>query len=159
VIVNQGKLGVDYFVDLAERSGDGKLASNWFQQDVLRTLNDEGTTLPAFGLRPERLAGLLQKIRAKEIDTSRAREVFAAMATSTKSADEVMRDMGIVQVDESQLVELCRELLAANPKIVADIKEGKGKAAGALIGQAKKKNPNVNPGRLMEICLELAQGM
>ncbi len=60
---------------------------------------------------------------------------------------------------EEELIELCRELLAANPKIVTDIKEGRGKAAGALIGQAKKKNPNVNPGRLMEICLELAQGM
>ncbi len=159
VIVNQGKLGVAYFVDLAERSGDGKLASNWFQQDVLRTLNDEGKILPEFGLRPERLAGLLKKVRDKEIDTSRAREVFLVMVSSAKSADEVMRERGIVKVDESQLVEMCRELLAANPKIVTDIKEGKGKAAGALIGQAKKKNPNVNPGRLMEICLELAQGM
>ncbi|MBL9124632.1 MAG: Asp-tRNA(Asn)/Glu-tRNA(Gln) amidotransferase subunit GatB [Planctomycetaceae bacterium] len=159
VIVNQGKRGVEYFLELATHSGDGKLASNWFQQDVLRTLTEQKIEIDQFGLRPERLAGLLQKVRGKEIDTSRAREVFAAMATSQKSAAEVMAELGIVQVDESQLVELCRELLAANPKIVADIKEGRGKAAGALIGQAKKKNPNVNPGRLMEICLELAQGM
>ena len=159
VIVNQEKQGVAYFLKLAELSGDGKLASNWFQQDVLRTLTEQKTTIDSFALRPERLAGLLNKVRNKEIDTSRAREVFAVMAASEKTADEVMRELGIVQVDESQLVELCRELLAANPKIVTDIKEGRGKAAGALIGQAKKKNPNVNPGRLMEICLELAQGM
>ena len=39
------------------------------------------------------------------------------------------------------------------------MKEGKVKAAGALIGQAKKKNPNVNPGRVREICLELIEKM
>ena len=41
--------------------------------------------------------------------------------------------------DESALVELCRELVAANPKLVADVKAGKQQAAGAFVGQAKKK--------------------
>ena len=35
------------------------------------------------------------------------------------------------------------------------MKEGKLKGLGALIGQAKKENPNVNPNRVREICLEL----
>ena len=76
-----------------------------------------------------------------------------------KSADEAIAELGIEQVDEAALVELCRELLAANPKVVADLKEGKLKAAGALIGQAKKKNPNVNPSRVREICVELVAAM
>jgi aspartyl-tRNA(Asn)/glutamyl-tRNA(Gln) amidotransferase subunit B len=66
-------------------------------------------------------------------------------------------ELGIEQVDESQLVDLCRELLAANPRIVADVQAGKLQALGALIGQAKKKNPNVDPGRVREICLELVE--
>ena len=33
------------------------------------------------------------------------------------------------------------KLLAANPKVVAEVKEGKPKGLGQLIGQAKKKNP------------------
>ena len=43
VIVNQGQPLVDYFVELAELAGDGKLASNWLQQDVLRTLKEQST--------------------------------------------------------------------------------------------------------------------
>ena len=39
-------------------------------------------------------------------------------------------------------------LFAANPKVVAEVKEGKLKGVGALIGQAKKKNPNANPTRV-----------
>src|SRR5205823_6622302 len=94
-----------------------------------------------------------------QLDTSRAREVFIEMVASARTAAEVMKAQGIEKVDESALVELSKELLAANPKIVADIKGGKLQAAGNLIGQAKKRNPNVNPGRFREICIELAGRM
>jgi aspartyl-tRNA(Asn)/glutamyl-tRNA(Gln) amidotransferase subunit B len=79
------------------------------------------------------------------------------MVETGQSADAVMESLGIRRVGEEDLRELCRELLRANPKIVAEIKAGKTKAAGGLVGQAKKKNPNVNPARVQQICLELAQ--
>ncbi len=81
------------------------------------------------------------------------------MVDEGKSAAEVMQAHGIEKVDESALVELCQELIAANPKIVADIKSGKQQAAGNLIGQAKKKNPNVNPARFRELIVELVGKM
>jgi aspartyl-tRNA(Asn)/glutamyl-tRNA(Gln) amidotransferase subunit B len=159
VIASAGRGLVDYYVELAQLVGDGKLASNWVQQDVMRTLNEQKVEAEKFALRPGQLAELLAAIQKSEIDTSRAREVFAEMAASGKSAAEVMQAQGIEKVDESQLVALCQELIAANPKIVADIKGGKMQAAGNLIGQAKKKNPNVNPGRFREIVIELVGKM
>ena len=155
VLVSAGRSLVDYFVELAELCGDGKLASNWVQQDVMRTLNEQKVEIEQFALRPAALYELLKAIQAGDVDTSRAREVFIEMVASGRSASEVMKSHGIEKVDESALVELCRELVAANPKIVADIQAGKLPAAGNLIGQAKKKNPNVNPGRLREIVIEL----
>ena len=68
-----------------------------------------------------------------------------------------MKALGISRSTSRTGSSLCRELLAANPKIVAEVSEGKLKAAGALIGQAKKKNPNVNPNRVRDRCLELIQ--
>src|SRR5690606_24552388 len=97
--------------------------------------------------------------KAGELNTSRGREVLVEMLASGKSAGEVMQQMGIEQVDESALVALCRELLSANPKLVDDIKAGKLPAAGALVGQAKRRNPNVDPGRVREIAIELAQSL
>ncbi|HQU43433.1 MAG TPA: Asp-tRNA(Asn)/Glu-tRNA(Gln) amidotransferase GatCAB subunit B, partial [Pirellulales bacterium] len=105
------------------------------------------------------LGELLEKVTGGDVDTTRGREVFMSMLASGKSADAAMAEMGIKKVDESALIELCRELVAANPKLVADVKAGKLQAAGAFVGQAKKKNPNVNPGRVREICLELIQKM
>ena len=63
------------------------------------------------------------------------------------------------KVDSSELEAICKELVAANPKIVADVKGGKQQAVGALVGQAKKKNPNANPNDVRRICLELIEKM
>jgi len=159
VLVNQGRPLVDYYIELAQACGDGKLASNWVQQDVLRTLNERQIAIDEFPVRPAELGRLLAMVRSGKVDTRRGRDVLAEMIASGKSAEAAMKALGVTEVDESELESLCRELLDANPRIVADVKQGKLKAAGALIGQAKQKNPNVNPGRVREICLELIQRM
>jgi aspartyl-tRNA(Asn)/glutamyl-tRNA(Gln) amidotransferase subunit B len=159
VLVNQGPRLVDYFLDLASRTGDGRLASNWMQQDVLRTLGERQISIDRFSISTQRLAALLLKVRGGEIDTAKARDVFAVMLDSEKSPDEAMAELGIARVDESDMIALCREILAANPAIVADYKAGKTKALGGLVGQVKKRNPNVNPGRVQAICLELLAKM
>ena len=159
MIVNQGRPFVDYYVDLASRSGDGKSAANWVQQDVLRWLNDQQFDIARFPVPSAELAALLGKVRAGQLDTSRAREVLAGMIESGRSTEAQMQALGIQQIDDSEIDLLCRELLAANPKVVAEIKEGKTKGVGALIGQAKKQNPNANPNRVRQRCLELIQQM
>ena len=69
---------------------DGKLAGNWVQQDVLRTLNEQQTTIEQFPLRPKQLAELIDTVRKGRLTTSRAREVFAEMLAGGKSLDETM---------------------------------------------------------------------
>ena len=155
VLVNQGRALVDYYIETANFLADGKLASNWVQQDVLRTLNEQQSTIEQFPLRPLQLAELIRTVCKGQLTTSRAREVLAEMLAGGKSLAETMQSMGIAAVDESELENLCRELLAANPKVVAEVKEGKPKGLGQLIGQAKKKNPNVNPNRFRELCEQL----
>ncbi|MFM9194800.1 MAG: Asp-tRNA(Asn)/Glu-tRNA(Gln) amidotransferase subunit GatB [Planctomycetia bacterium] len=159
VLVNQGRELVDYFEELAAAVGEGKLASNWMQQDVLRILNETSGTVAAFPVRPAGLADLIGRVKRGDFDTSRGREIFAEMVTSGRPVDEVVASMGISAVSDDDVIALCRELLAANPKIVADVKGGKEQAAAGLIGQAKKKNPNVNPGKVRSICLDLIRGM
>jgi len=155
VLVNQGRELVAWYEELARLTGDGKVASNWMQQDVLRTLNERGGTIAEFPVRPTALAEIIGRIAAGEFDTSRGREIFAAVLETGKGVAEVVAGMGIAAVDDAELETLCRELIAANPKIVADVRGGKEQAAGGLIGQAKRKNPNVNPGKVRAKCLEI----
>jgi aspartyl-tRNA(Asn)/glutamyl-tRNA(Gln) amidotransferase subunit B len=107
----------------------------------------------------ETLAELIARVSKGELPTNRGREVLGRLIDQGGDVALAMEALGIQQVDEDAERELCQKLLQDNPHIVADIKEGKLKAAGALIGLAKQRNPNVNPGRVRELCLELAQEM
>ncbi|HLA86099.1 MAG TPA: Asp-tRNA(Asn)/Glu-tRNA(Gln) amidotransferase subunit GatB [Thermoguttaceae bacterium] len=159
VLVNQGRALVDYYVELAERCGDGKAASNWVQQDVLRRLNERQQPIGAFPVAAGVLAELLGKVQGGELTTTRARDVLGVMLESGKALAAAIETLGIGSVDQSELETLCAELLAANPKVVQNVKEGKLKAVGSLIGQAKARNPNVNPGQVQETCLKLIERM
>ncbi len=159
VIVNQGRDLVDYYVTLAEACGDGKRASNWIQQDVLRTLNEQNIGVESFPIAAESLAELLKAVASGDIDNTRAKDVFTEMLDKKSSAVEAMRALGIEKVDQSSLDELCRRLLADNPQTVSDFKGGKKQAIGALIGQAKRHNPNVNPNQVRAKLVELIEQM
>lgn len=159
VMVNQGRVLVDYFIQVADQSKDSKRAANWIQQDVMRTLNEQGTSITDFPISATALADLVTSVKSGDLDGSRSRDVFQQMLSEGQDLSAAMKALGIEQVDDSVLVELCRSLLEANPRVVADVQNGKAQAVGALIGQAKKKNPNVNPGQVREICLQLIEEM
>lgn len=155
VLVNQGRDVLDYFLAAAEACNDYKAACNWVTQNVLRILKEQESTIDQFPTSSAQLADLILAINENKLPKARSNEAFELMVAEGISVPEAIGKLGIEQVDESALVALCQELLDANPKIVADVQGGKVQAIGSLIGQAKKKNPNVDPGRFRELCLEL----
>ena len=90
-----------------------------------------------------------------ELDRSRSPDVFQYLVTHGGTVADAIAALGIQRVDDSVLMTLCRQLLDDHPRIVDDIRGGNAKAVGALIGQAKKRNPNVDPNRVREICLQM----
>jgi aspartyl-tRNA(Asn)/glutamyl-tRNA(Gln) amidotransferase subunit B len=124
-------------------------------QDVLRTLKESSSDIAAFPLSSAALGDLIRKVKSGDVPSPRAREVFQTMLEKRTNAADALAMLGITAVDESELVALCAKLLAANPKTITDVRAGKMQAVGALIGQAKKQNPNVDPSKVREICLKL----
>ncbi len=155
VLVNQGRELVDYFFAAVGQGAPAKAVCNWVSQEVLRVLKERELGIDAFPISAGQLVDFIAKLESGQLPSSRSREVFDAMHSKNQSADQAMQKLGIEEVDDSALENLCRELLEANPQVVADVQGGKQQAVGALIGQAKKKNPNADPGRVRGICLEL----
>ncbi|MEM6364961.1 MAG: Asp-tRNA(Asn)/Glu-tRNA(Gln) amidotransferase GatCAB subunit B, partial [Planctomycetota bacterium] len=155
VIVNQGPSMIDYFETVAEISGDGRRAASWMMQDVMRTIKDDGLSIESFPVDANKLGCLVQRIVGGKIDNHRARDVFDYLRSHDVTVSEAESALGIESVGEDDLKQLCEELLAANPQIVADVRGGKQQAVGALIGQAKKKNKNANPQAIRQLLLEL----
>jgi aspartyl-tRNA(Asn)/glutamyl-tRNA(Gln) amidotransferase subunit B len=98
-------------------------------------------------------------VKSGKAPATRAKELFGAMVDGSLALDAAMERLGIAAVSSSEIESLCRQLLADNPRIVADVKSGKAQAAASLIGQAKKRNPNVNPNDVRATCLKLIEQM
>jgi aspartyl-tRNA(Asn)/glutamyl-tRNA(Gln) amidotransferase subunit B len=163
VLVNAGRSECNYFERAAKLCGDDKAAANWVTQVVLPHLSDRGISIDVFDKQrvpAEKLAEFIRRIASGEIPRARARDVFYDLAKTVHvSITDSIAAVGIVKVDDAALEALCRDLLVANPKTVVDVKGGKQQAIGALIGQAKKSNPNADPNRIREICLKLIRAI
>jgi aspartyl-tRNA(Asn)/glutamyl-tRNA(Gln) amidotransferase subunit B len=143
----------DYFEAVAAASGDAKAASNWVMGDVQARLNETGTEIGDFGLEPERLAGLIVLIRKGTISGTMAKAIFPEMVASAKTAEEIVAASGVRQIsDTGELEAIVEAAIAANPKAVDDVRAGKVKAVGAIVGFVMKQTQGqANPELVNEI--------
>ena len=142
------KQTADYFEDVVKEGIDAKTASNWMLGEFAKKLNEEGVTADQDPVRPAALAGLLKLIAKGTISGKIAKKVLPEMWSSGKSADDVVKEQGLVQItDTGAIEEIVKSVIAANPQSVADYKAGKKKAIGFLVGQVMKQTKGrANPG-------------
>lgn len=142
VLVEQGRELADYFETAARASGEPKLASNWIQQDVLRIVKERKLALADFPISAETLADLIARVQRRELSTHQGRAVLSRMIDTGESADAVIAAGGFGLVsDRDTLNAAIEQILAANPKAVDDLKQGKKKpdaVKGWLRGQVMK---------------------
>jgi aspartyl-tRNA(Asn)/glutamyl-tRNA(Gln) amidotransferase subunit B len=143
VLVEQGQDVADYFDAVARATGEAKLASNWIQQDVLRTVKEKKIALDDFPVRPAALADLINRVKRKELNTNQGREVLGQIIETGRPVDEVIKAGGYGMVsDRATIAAAVEAALAANPKAVDDLKNGKKKpdaVKGFLRGQVMKQ--------------------
>jgi aspartyl-tRNA(Asn)/glutamyl-tRNA(Gln) amidotransferase subunit B len=127
--------------------GQAKIISNWIMGDVLRMLKDENLEIEEFPVTPEMLTGMLKLIDNGTISGKIAKTVFEEMYKTKKSPEDIVKEKGLVQVtDESAVIKVIDEVIAENPKEVADYKGGKDKLIAFFVGQVMKKSQGkVNP--------------
>jgi aspartyl-tRNA(Asn)/glutamyl-tRNA(Gln) amidotransferase subunit B len=159
VIVSQGQSLLAYFDAVVAAGADAKRCSNWIQQDVLRTLKEQNLSIAGFPVSSQRFSELLQAIDSGVIDNTRGKTVFQHLLENDVSIEQAMTSLGIVQVDSREIEQLCQQLIAENPKVIAEAREGNAKAIGSLIGAARKKNPNADAKVVREILQKMISAM
>jgi aspartyl-tRNA(Asn)/glutamyl-tRNA(Gln) amidotransferase subunit B len=129
----------DYFEKVVRASGNAKAASNWVMTELLRELNDSKKTVNQSPISAERLGEMIALIDKGTISGKIAKTVFAEMWTSGKAPDVIVKEKGLVQITDTSAIEKSiDEVLAANPKELADYRGGKEKLFGFFVGQVMK---------------------
>jgi aspartyl-tRNA(Asn)/glutamyl-tRNA(Gln) amidotransferase subunit B len=132
---------------------DAKLAANWTMGDFSAALNAANLEIGASRLSAKQFGGLLQRIADDTISGKIAKEVFEAMWAEGLEADAVIESRGLRQITDSGAIEkLIDDIMAANPKQLADYRGGKDKLFGFFVGQAMKvSGGKANPALLNEL--------
>ena len=142
------------FFEAAVRAGAApKAASNWVMGELARALHASGREIVASPVSPGGLAGLLALVEKGTISGAMAKGVFETMFQSGRSADDIVRDERLVQIDDdAQIAERIDTVLAENGDAVAQYRAGKTATFGFLVGQVMKATGGkANPKRVNEL--------
>jgi aspartyl-tRNA(Asn)/glutamyl-tRNA(Gln) amidotransferase subunit B len=116
--------------------------SNWVTGELTRLTREA-----PLKIEPGVLSEVLKRQAAGELTLPQAREVFAGAYASGETVAAIIERAGYSgATDADELRGVCEKVIAANPKVVADIKGGKAAALQVLVGQVMRETKgSANP--------------
>lgn len=130
------------FEDTAKGSGNAKTAASFVGTVLPNRLKEANKTLSDSGLTAAHFTELIKLIDAGTISNNTAKTtVLEEMMLTQKMPTLIVEEKGLAQVSDTAALEaLCKAAIEANPGPVADVKAGKTKAMGALVGYVMKES-------------------
>lgn len=142
-----------FYEDTVMACKNQKASANWIANELLGRLNAEGKEIEESKVSASQLGDLISRIDSQEISGKIAKTVFDEMFSSGKNPSEIIKEKGLVQISDTGAIESAiDQVIAANPKQVADYKGGKDKLLGFFVGQVMKETKGqANPGIVNEL--------
>ena len=131
----------EFFEETVRRFNQPKIVANWLVGDVAAYLNEAGQEIDQAKITPASLAEMLGLLDKGTLSGRLAKEVLPEMLKTGRTAGEIVRERGLVQIsDESALAEMVDAVIAEHPGPVGDVKAGKDRAVAFLVGQVMKRS-------------------
>ncbi|WP_432667388.1 Asp-tRNA(Asn)/Glu-tRNA(Gln) amidotransferase subunit GatB [Wukongibacter baidiensis] len=147
----------DYFERVVSLGCKPKDVSNWIIVEVLRSIKKEEVGQ----IKAEYLGKLIKLVNQGIVSRLVAKVVLRDIIETGKEPEEIIKEKGLSQISgEDALNEVINLVLSKNPKAVEDLKNGKSKALGFLVGQIMKEtkgkaNPALTKNMLIEKLKEI----
>ncbi len=144
----------DFFESTVEAAnGEAKLCANWIMGELVATLNKSGKDISQSNISPERLGGLIQRIKDNTISGKIAKSVFEFLWNEEGTADEIIERKGLKQVTDSGFIEkIIAEVMTNNPEQVEQYRSGKEKVFGFFVGKVMQASQGkANPAQVNQL--------
>ena len=147
----------DLFEAAVQKGSAPKEASNWLMGETMRIVKDKGLEPDQVKLTGENFAKFLKLVENDVINKTVAKEVFEAIFDGGVNPEAYVEEHGLkMDNDTDGLKKIIEEVVANNPKAVADYQGGNKKAIGALVGQTMKATQGkANPQMINKILNEI----
>jgi aspartyl-tRNA(Asn)/glutamyl-tRNA(Gln) amidotransferase subunit B len=145
----------DYFEAALEKSAEKvtpKMIANWMTGELFALMNQAEVGIKDIEVTPKALAELVTLVADGEINKKTAKEVLAEVFKSGKSPKAIVKDGGLGQVSDSELIAgLVSTVINAHPDEVTSYRSGKEGVANWLFGQVMREaRGRANPQILRE---------
>ncbi len=139
-VLTASKPMADYFEEAARLHDNPKSIANWMMTEMIRRLSEFGEDAnPAqFPVKPAGLAELVKLIDDGTITGKIAKQVYPAMVEEGKLPSVIVEEKGLKPIDDSSIEPIVQKVLDDNPQMVEDVRNGKMKAIGGLMGQVMR---------------------
>ncbi len=146
-LLTASRARADYYEQaLEEARGDderlrrrAKAVANWVLGDFARLLNAEGIEIDEAKVAPKDLHDLMVLIEEGTVSITGAKGVFEEMFRGGKAPRAVVEEQGLTQISAAdELAAVVEQVVAENPKPVADYRGGKEEAIKFLVGQVMR---------------------
>jgi len=134
-----------------------KLVANYILSDFQGILEENKLSADKTKITPENFAELILMIHQNKISSKTAKEILKEMFKTGADPSNIVQEKGLEQIsDESQIIEIAKKIIEANPKATQDYKSGKQNALQFLAGQILKETKGkANPKIAQEILKKL----
>jgi aspartyl-tRNA(Asn)/glutamyl-tRNA(Gln) amidotransferase subunit B len=136
-IVNAGAL--DLVAETVAAGASPADARKWWLSELAREANVAGLELTDLSITPAQVARVAQLVSDGALNDHLARDVIGAVLAGEGDPDQVVAARGLAVVsDEGALTAAVDQAIAANPAVVAKVRDGKVAAVGPLVGAVMK---------------------
>ncbi len=153
-ILTEEKDIAEFYENVVKVCNEPKLSSNWIMVELLGKMNQENIKdIKETKIKPENLGKMINLIKNGTISGKIAKEVFSEMYKNGGDPETIVKEKGLIQITDIKLIEdMVDRVIKGNPEIVEDIKGGKEKGIGFLVGQIMKETKGkANPQMVNEI--------
>lgn len=147
----------DLFEETVALGNKPKEVSNWIMGETMRLCKEVSIDPDQIKFSANNLSKLIKLIEDSVINRGAAKEVFEAMFKDDVDPEKYVEEHNMKQDnDEEGLKEIIKKVIEENPKAADDVRSGKDKAIGALVGQTMKATQGkANPGIVNKLIKEL----
>ena len=142
-----------FFEECVSLGGEPKTVSNWIMVELLGYMRNKGLSYDSIPVSPQYFVSMLDLIKEGVISGKIGKDVLITMIETGKEPKIIVEEHGLQQIsDEESLSRIVDEIISNNQSVVEEIKAGKEKALGFLVGQVMKVTKGkANPGKVNEL--------
>jgi len=127
------------FEDTTKICNKPKEVCNLIMGELMRLLSETSTLAENIKIDAKKIASLIELISNGKINRNTGKEVFEEIFKNDIEPEQYVKEHNLIMLDDNKIVsDTIDKIIKDNPKSVEDLKNGKNKAFGFLVGQTMK---------------------